>query len=84
MKVLVTGASGLIGRPLTAALASSNPATAFDPQAVRERYLEHVKQLGDFYRKGLSDSGIDYQLINTQQPYDQALSAYGYDVLEES
>ena len=47
-----------------------------DPQAVRERYLEQIKQMCDFYRKGLTDVGIDYQLVNTRQPYDAALSAY--------
>ena len=47
-----------------------------DPAAVRDGYLEQVRQCGEFYRKGLADAGIDYHLINTRQPYDQALSAY--------
>lgn len=47
-----------------------------DPQAVRERYLEQIRQAAEFYRKGLTDSGIDYHLINTRQPYDQALATY--------
>ena len=47
-----------------------------DPAAVRDGYLEQVRQCGEFYRKGLAEAGIDYHLINTRQPYDQALSAY--------
>lgn len=47
-----------------------------DPQAVREGYVTQVQQTCEFYRKGLTDAGIDYQLVNTRQPYDQALSAY--------
>ena len=47
-----------------------------DPAAVRDGYLEQVQQCGEFYRKGLAEAGIDYHLINTRQPYDQALSAY--------
>jgi hypothetical protein len=35
-----------------------------------------MQELCDFYRKGLTEAGIDYHLINTKQPYDQALSAY--------
>lgn len=47
-----------------------------DPVAVRETYLARMQELCDFYRKGLTEAGIDYHLINTKQPYDQALSAY--------
>lgn len=47
-----------------------------DPQAVRERYLEQIHETSEFYRKGLTDVGIDYQPLNTRQPYDQALAAY--------
>jgi uncharacterized protein (DUF58 family) len=47
-----------------------------DPAAVRDGYLQQVRECSEFYRKGLADAGIDYQLINTKQPYDQALSAY--------
>lgn len=47
-----------------------------DPTAVRDGYLEQIRQCCEFYRQGLSESGIDYQLINTRQPYDQALTAY--------
>lgn len=47
-----------------------------DPTAVRDGYLDQVRQCCEFYRKGLTENGIDYHLINTRQPYDQALSAY--------
>jgi uncharacterized protein (DUF58 family) len=47
-----------------------------DPASVRVTYLQQMEELCAFYRKGLADLGIDYQLINTRQPYDQALTAY--------
>jgi uncharacterized protein (DUF58 family) len=47
-----------------------------DPAGLRDAYLKRMEELCAFYRKGLADAGIDYQLINTRQPYDQALSAY--------
>ena len=47
-----------------------------DPASVRATYLEQMRELCDYYRKGLTDVGIDYHPINTRQPYDQALSAY--------
>jgi hypothetical protein len=43
---------------------------------VRETYLKQVQELCEFYRTGLAGAGADYQLINTRQPYDAALSAY--------
>jgi len=47
-----------------------------DPRAVRETYLQQMDELCAFYRKGLSNAGIEYHLMNTRQPYDQALAAY--------
>jgi uncharacterized protein (DUF58 family) len=47
-----------------------------DPATVREHYLKQMQRLCSFYRKGLTDLGLDYHLINTAQPYDEALSAY--------
>ena len=47
-----------------------------DPSAVREAYLERMNELIAFYRKGLTEIGIDYQVLNTRQPYDEAFSAY--------
>jgi len=47
-----------------------------DPASIRTTYLQQMQELCTFYRKGLSEVGIDYHLINTRQPYDKALSAY--------
>ncbi len=47
-----------------------------DPASVRATYLQQMQELCAFYRRGLTEVGIDYQLINTRQPYDAALSAY--------
>jgi len=47
-----------------------------DPSAVRQTYLERMQQLCAFYRKGLTEIGIDYEILNTRESYDQALSAY--------
>ncbi len=47
-----------------------------DPAAVRDSYLERVREWGAYYRKGLAEAGVDYQSIDTRQSYDQALSAY--------
>jgi hypothetical protein len=47
-----------------------------DPATVRAHYLNQIAELNEFYRKGLTEMGIDYQLLNTRQPYEQALSAY--------
>jgi uncharacterized protein (DUF58 family) len=47
-----------------------------NPAALRKSYLIQMQELGEFYRKGLAHSGIDYRPLDTRQPYDQALSAY--------
>jgi uncharacterized protein (DUF58 family) len=47
-----------------------------DPVTVRDAYLEQMRELCEFYRKGLTEVGIGYHMINTRQPYDQALLAY--------
>lgn len=47
-----------------------------DPVAVRESYVREMEQLVAFYKKGLTEIGIDYQLVNTRTPYDKALAAY--------
>lgn len=47
-----------------------------DPVPVRALYKEKMRALSEFYRKGLAEARIDYQLINTRQPYDLALSSY--------
>jgi uncharacterized protein (DUF58 family) len=47
-----------------------------DPSSLRATYLQQMEELCAFYRKGLAEVGIGYHLINTQQPYDKALSTY--------
>lgn len=47
-----------------------------DPAAVRDHYLERVREVAAFYKKGLAEAGVEYHPIDTRQPYDQALSAY--------
>jgi uncharacterized protein (DUF58 family) len=47
-----------------------------DPASLRAAYQEQMQELCGFYRKGLAELGIDYQLVNTRVPYDQALTAY--------
>lgn len=47
-----------------------------DPAAVRKSYVEKMQSLAAFYRKGLTEIGADYHLIDTAQQYEQALSAY--------
>ncbi len=46
------------------------------PAAVRKSYLEHVNTFLDFCRRECRGSGVDYCLMDTAQPLDQALSAY--------
>ncbi|MBN2405617.1 MAG: VWA domain-containing protein, partial [Coriobacteriia bacterium] len=47
-----------------------------DPLSIRASYLEKMRELHAFYQKGLAEAGIDYEPINTRQPYDHALYAY--------
>lgn len=47
-----------------------------DPGAVRGSYVREMEHLVAFYRKGLTEVGIDYQLVNTRSPFDQVLAAY--------
>ena len=47
-----------------------------DPATIRQAYADKFQELAAFYQKGLSEVGIDYQPVNTRQPYDLALAAY--------
>jgi hypothetical protein len=47
-----------------------------DPVVVREAYIKHMDDNCEFYRKGLTEMGIDYVLLNTKQPYEYALNQY--------
>lgn len=46
------------------------------PSAVRERYLQEVEAFVSLYRRELQLAGIDYCLVDTSRPLDQALLAY--------
>jgi uncharacterized protein (DUF58 family) len=47
-----------------------------DPAALREDYVRQMQELCDYYKRGLAELGADYRLVNTRQPYDQALTTY--------
>jgi uncharacterized protein (DUF58 family) len=47
-----------------------------DPAIVREGYVKRLQAVNDLYKKGLTEAGVEYQPIDTRQPYDKALSAY--------
>jgi uncharacterized protein (DUF58 family) len=46
------------------------------PEVVRDQYVQAMGGLIDVYRRELGASGIDYQLLNTQQPLEMALLGY--------
>jgi len=54
----------------------TNEEMEVDPAVVRDSYVERVQSLIRFYQKGLTEMGIDYQPLDTRQPYDHALRAY--------
>jgi len=47
-----------------------------DPLAIREQYLEEVARFIAAYRERLLAERIDYQLLDTSRPLDQALTWY--------
>jgi uncharacterized protein (DUF58 family) len=47
-----------------------------DPATIRETYQAQIRALTDFYRRGLSEAGIDYQPVNIRDPHDRTLEAY--------
>lgn len=46
------------------------------PAAIREAYLENLNEYLAFCKKKCQSSGVDYCLLNTAEPLDEALSAY--------
>lgn len=46
------------------------------PQAIRKAYLANLNEFLTFCKKQCQRSGVDYCLMNTAQPLDEALSAY--------
>ena len=47
-----------------------------DPAAVRDNYLHKMRELNEFYRKGMTEAGVAYQRVDTRQSYDALLSSY--------
>jgi uncharacterized protein (DUF58 family) len=46
------------------------------PAAIRNAYLENLTEFLGYCRKKCQSSGVDYCLLNTGEPLDEALSAY--------
>ena len=46
------------------------------PAAIRKAYLENLNEFLTFCRQKCQTSGVDYNLMNTTKPMDEALSSY--------
>ena len=46
------------------------------PAAIKEAYLNNINEFLEYCRKQCQSSGVDYCLINTNNPLDEALSSY--------
>ncbi|MGI9250683.1 MAG: DUF58 domain-containing protein [Pseudohongiellaceae bacterium] len=46
------------------------------PAAIRKAYLANLNEFLDYCKKQCQSSGVEYCLMNTSKPLDQALSAY--------
>lgn len=46
------------------------------PAAIRKAYLENLNEFLSFCKKQCQTSGVDYCLLNTSNPLDEALSSY--------
>ena len=46
------------------------------PAAIRNAYLENLNEFLSYCRKQCQSSGVDYCLLNTAEPLDEALSNY--------
>lgn len=54
----------------------NNESYITSPAAIRSAYLENLNEYLSFCKKQCQSSGVDYCLMNTSQPLDEALSAY--------
>lgn len=54
----------------------SNESFITSPAAIREAYLKNLNEFLDYCRKQCQGSGVDYCLVNTKDPLDEALSSY--------
>jgi uncharacterized protein (DUF58 family) len=57
-------------------LEAANLKVVADPRSIRNTYREVVQEFINEMRKQCRDSSIDYQLISTSTPLDQALASY--------
>jgi len=54
----------------------SNETYITTPAAIKKAYLENLNEFLAFCKKQCQKSGVDYCLLNTSQPLDEALSSY--------
>lgn len=54
----------------------NNESYITSPAAIRKAYLENINDFLSYCRKQCQSSGVDYCLLNTAQPLDEALSSY--------
>ncbi len=47
-----------------------------EPKAIKNSYQKKFRTFLEYYKKGMFESRIDYELINTTQNYDRALITY--------
>ena len=54
----------------------NNESYITSPAAIRQAYLKNLQEFLDYCRKQCQSSGVDYCLMNTSKPLDEALSSY--------
>jgi len=54
----------------------NNESFTTSPAAIREAYLDNLNEFLAYCKKQCQGSGVDYCLMNTAEPLDEALSAY--------
>jgi len=54
----------------------SNESYITSPAAIKKAYLYNINEFLEYCRKQCQSSGVDYCLINTDSPLDEALSSY--------
>ena len=54
----------------------SNESYVTSPAAIQQAYLENLNEYLEFCRRQCQSSGVDYCLMNTTEPLDEALSSY--------
>ena len=54
----------------------NNESYITSPAAIRKAYLENINEFLGYCKKQCQTSGVDYCLLNTAEPLDEALSSY--------